>query len=117
MIAVLLTALGINALLQVPHFLPGWGSDPGLLSAQQAVCAITGLAAGLSAWRYRPWAWIATIAYGVVTGIMITTLGPLLDLNEEARASLPLGALLVLGVCGAFAWYLRRTLAAPRSVA
>lgn len=108
-VAVLLFAMGLNALVQVPRFLPGWGDDPPALSALQALCATAGLGAGFGAWRRQAWAWIAALLYGLATGTMILSLGPLLGLSEGERKGLPLGATMVVALCACFAWYLRRT--------
>jgi hypothetical protein len=109
-VAVLLTACGLNALVQVPHSIPGWGNDPVLLSTLQALCAAAGLSAGIGAWRGRAWAWIPALLYGATTGAMIASLGPLLDLDAQARAALPMSGVAVFVVAGAMAWYLRRAL-------
>lgn len=110
-VAVILTACGLNALVQVPHSIPGWGNDPVLLSALQALCAAAGLGAGVGAWRGRPWAWVPALLYGAVTGAMIASLGRLLDLDADARAALPASGAAVFVVGAAMAWYLRRAIA------
>jgi hypothetical protein len=114
-VAVILTACGLNALVQVPHFIPGWGSDPILLSGLQALCATAGLSAGIAAWRGRAWAWIPALLYGVITGAMIAALGPLLDLDAGARAALPMSGAVVVLVASAMAWYLWRALGPART--
>lgn len=112
-IAVLLVALGINALVQVPRFVPGWGNDPGLLSLEQLVVGLVGVTAGATAWRHRSSAWILTIAWGVATCILLLSLAPLLDLEPEAAVGIRYGTLVIVAITAWFAWYLRRVLAPP----
>lgn len=112
-IAVLLTALGLNALVQVPQFLPGWGNDPGLLSVEQLVVGLVGVAAGVSAWRHRPSAWVLAIAWGATTCILLLSLAPLLDIEPEAAVGIRYGTLVIVAITAWFAWYLRRVLAPP----
>lgn len=115
-VAVILTACGLNALVQVPRFVPGWGNDPVLLSALQALGAASGLSAGIAAWRGRAWAWVPALLYGAITGAMIASLGPLLDLDAEARAALPKSGAAVFALGAAMAWYLRRAISPARLV-
>lgn len=112
-IAVLLFALGLNALVQVPQFLPGWGNDPKLLSAEQLVVGLVGVTAGFAAWRHHASAWVLTIAWGVATCGMLLSLAPLLELEPEAAVGIRYGTLVIVGLTAWFAWYLRRVLARP----
>jgi hypothetical protein len=106
--SVVFGAAGLNALVQVPNDFPGLSDEPTILWAFQAVIGACGIAAAYGAWRYRRWSWIAGLAYAVITSGMILALGPILDLDADAREQLPLGAGLVLVVTGLLAWYLRR---------
>jgi hypothetical protein len=90
---------------------PGTSDEPTILWAFQAVIALCGLGAAYGAWRYRAWSWVAALGYAVITSGMILGLGPILDLDAEAREQLPLGAGLVFVVTGLLAWYLRRATA------
>ncbi len=107
-IGVLLTALGINALVQVPQFLPGWGNDPWQLSLEQLLTGVAGVAAGVAAWRHRPTAWILTVVWGALTVLLLLSLPPLLELEPEAGAGIRYGSLVVVALTAWFAWYLRR---------
>lgn len=112
-IAVLLTALGINALVQVPQFLPGWGNDPGLLSLEQLVTGVLGVAAGMSAWRHQSTAWVLAIVWGAMTCVLLLSLPPLLELDAEAAVGIRYGALVILAVTALIALYLRHVLVRP----
>jgi hypothetical protein len=114
LVAVLLFALGLNALAQVPQFLPGWGDDPPLLSLQQAAVGVAGLAAGYGAWRGRAWAWRVTALWAVLTGILIMSLPALLALPPESVNGIRAGAAVVIAIGAGCAWYLRR-LSQPRT--
>ena len=109
--AVVFAVAGLNALVQVPNDFPGISDEPTILWAFQTVIALCGLGAAYGAWRYRAWSWLAALGYAVITSGMILGLGPILDLDAEAREQLPLGAGLVFVVTGLLAWYLRRATA------
>lgn len=112
-IAVLLIALGINALSQVPQFLPAWGNDPASLSAEQFVVGIAGIAAGMTAWRHQASAWILAIVWGVLTCILLLSLPPLLELDAEAAVGIRYGAAVIVAVTALIALYLRHVLVRP----
>ena len=112
-IAIVMFAGGLNALLQVPQFLPRFGSDPALLSLQQAWCGVVGLWAAVAGWKHRANAWIPTLAYGVLTAVLIISLGRLLELDAAAAKALWVPAVVILVVVGGAAAFLRVALA-PR---
>ncbi len=108
-IAVILVLLSVNAIHQSVGALVGWNTDPPLLTAFQFASGTSALAAAIGTWRRARWAPSLALVYGVVTGIMIASLGPLLDLDENARAGLPFGAAIVVLIGIALAFLIRRT--------
>lgn len=108
-IAVILVLLCVNAIIQAIGTLIGWNNDPPLLTAFQFAAGGSALCAAVGTWRRERWAPAMAVAYGIITGIMIASLGPLLELDEQARAGLPLGAAIVVLIGGALAWGIRRT--------
>lgn len=105
---------GLNALVQVPGELPGLSDEPTILWAWQSVIGVCGVLAAYAGSTGRPWAWKPALGYAILASAMILSLGPILDLDADARESLPLGAGAVLAVTGALAWYLRRALTPRR---
>ena len=112
-VAVIFLLLAINALLQVALVPLGRSGDPRPLTLLQALVGIAGLAAAWGSWTGARWSPAAAALYGVVTAGMLTSLPWLLDLPAEASGGIMVGAVVVLALSLALAWYLRRTLAAP----
>lgn len=107
-VAVIFGACWLNAWLQAGRDLVGIDSNPMPLTLLQLVSGAAALAATLGAWTRRPWAPVAAVLYGIVTGIMIIAVGPLLGLAAEERQALPAGAAAILVTALVLAWYLRR---------
>jgi hypothetical protein len=112
-VAVLFLLLAVNALSQGIRLLLGWDTGPLLLELQQYACGLAALAAATGAWMGRRWSAVGAALYGVLTGILIASLAPLMGLPPEARPGLWLASALVLTVSLVLAWYLRRALARP----
>jgi hypothetical protein len=106
-ISALLALAALNAGAQAVLPLFGMSNDPGVLMAMQAVCAVAGGAAAFGAWRGRTWAPWMTVVSGAVTGGMIISLGPMLDLGEEAQKGLLASGGGILVFCALLAWALR----------
>lgn len=104
-----LVLLAANALVQGLGALVGWRDDPARLIAFQLASGSTALAAALGTWRGARWAPYLAVAYGVITAVMIASLGPMLALDDAERAGLPAGAAAVLVVALCLAWGIRRT--------
>jgi hypothetical protein len=117
LVALLFAALAANAYAQVVRSLLGLDDEPTILLLLQCASGTAAAAAAVGSWRERAWAPWAAALYGVITGAMIAALGPILDLDADARGGLWAGAAVLLALGGGCAWYLRRTLrrAAPRS--
>ena len=109
-VAVVFLLFGLNAFAQMAATLFGSGGDPLLLVLLQTLVGAAGIATAIGAWRARPWAAASALAYGVITGGMIISLGPMLDLEADARPGLLVGGITVLLIGVAAAWYLRRAL-------
>jgi hypothetical protein len=97
-----------NAWVQVVLHLRSADPDPPLLALLQTGSGALALATALGAWRMRTWAAPSSVAYGLLTGGMVTALGAILALDAEDRAGLLPGGAAVLLVSLAFAWYLHR---------
>lgn len=97
-----------NAWGQVVIHLQPTSAEPPLLTLLQTGSGALALAVALGAWRMRARSAPIAVAYGAFTGGMIAALGPILALDADERAGLPLGAAAVLLVSLALAWYLRR---------
>lgn len=108
-LAVVFAALTVNAWGQVILALMGRAGDPPMLVALQLLIGATGAAAAWGAWTGARWTPAASLAYGLVTAGMLVALGPLVDVEPDARRGLWLGAAIVLALSVAAAWYLRRT--------
>jgi peptidoglycan/LPS O-acetylase OafA/YrhL len=107
-VALLFLLLWGNAWVQVVMQLRSTRPDPPLLTVLQTASGALALAAALGAWRLRTWAAPSALAYGVLTGAMITALGPILALDADERAGLIPGGASVLLISVALAWYLHR---------
>lgn len=109
-VAIIFALLALNAWLQVALVPLGRSDDPTTLTLLQALIGATAMLAAAGSWSGARWAPAAALSYGIVTGAMIVLLGPLLDLEPDARNGLWFGALVVLAVSAGLAWYLRRSL-------
>ncbi|MFO0594638.1 MAG: hypothetical protein U0228_05025 [Myxococcaceae bacterium] len=106
-VGALLVAIGLNALQQVPGELPGLSAEPTVLWVFQLAVGLSGVGGGLAAWLGKPWAWKLALACAVSCGATIAVLGPVLSLDAEERAWLPLTGLAVSVVLAGLAAYLR----------
>lgn len=90
--------------------------EPPPLSIMQAIVATLAALSAVGAWRGTRWGAWTGLAYGLVTGGMILSLGALLDMDAAARRGLWAAAIPVI-VFGIWAfWYLRRAAErAPRA--
>lgn len=114
LLAVVFTVFGLNAWAQVFNAAIGGSDDPTALIILQTLVGTTGIAAAWGSWRGARWAPVAALMYGVVTAVMLASLGPLLDLAPEEVRGIWVGAAAVL-LFGVWAgWYLRRREQATR---
>lgn len=75
----------------------------------QLAAAALALASAVGLWRRARWAPMVIGVWGVESAAMVVLLGPILDLEPEARAGLWPGALVILALAALCVWYARRT--------
>ena len=107
-LVVVFALLALNAWAQVVLVPFGRSDDPPLLTALQLLIGAAGGLAAWGGWIGARWAPLAALGYGIVTAVMLLALTPLLDLGEEARGGLWVGAAVILAFTAWSAWYLRR---------
>ena len=108
-LVVVFTLFGLNAWVQVINAAIGGSDDPMALVILQTLVGTAGTAAAWGTWSGARWAPVAAMSYGVVTAVMLVSLGPLLDLAAEEMRGIWTGAAAVL-LFGLWAgWYLRRS--------
>jgi peptidoglycan/LPS O-acetylase OafA/YrhL len=88
----------------------GRSSEPPVLSTLQFLSGCASYAAMHATIRHRPWAWVASLVFGVLCAILIIAVGPVIGLDADERRGLIPGALSVLMVGGGLALYLRNAL-------
>lgn len=113
-LAVVFALLALSAAMEAVRGALQPHDEPPPLSVMQAIVATLAALSAVGAWRLTRWgAWTA-LAYGLVAGGMIASLGRLLDLDAEARRGLWTGAAAVI-LFGVWAWwYLRRAVRRAR---
>jgi hypothetical protein len=102
-VAVLFALLSLNAFLEVVS-----SDSPPMLRALQALVGATAAATAWGAWTAARWSPVLATLYGLTAGGMVASLGPMLDMPVEERGGLWVGAVVILVVSLACAWYLRR---------
>ena len=108
MLAAILALLSLNALAQVALVALGGSHDPATLVVLQLLVGASGAAAAWGTWRSAHWAGAAAVAFGVIAGGMLASLGPILDLPADARGPLQMAAVGMALFGAGTAWYLRR---------
>jgi hypothetical protein len=108
-LAIVLGILGATALVEMLLTLAGVVDDPRPLAVFQGCMAVTAIAGAVGSWRMSRWAPVAALLYGAVTTSMLLVLGPLINLDAEARRGLLSGAASALLFALWAAWYLRRS--------
>jgi len=99
--------LALNAWAQVAEVVLRRATMPLALSLFQLSSGAAAYAASVGTFRRRPWAWKASLAWGLITAVMIASLEALLDLPPDSRGGLVTGAISCLLVGGGLALYLR----------
>ncbi len=92
----------------------GLDSDYRILTLLKLVSGACAYAAAVGTFRRRPWAWVASLLYGVVTAVLILAVGPVAGLDAEERKGLIWGATSMLLIGAGLALYLRNVLRPPR---
>jgi hypothetical protein len=107
-LALIFAFLALNAWAQVALRVIGRSDDPLMLSVLQSLIGVAGTAAAWATWTSARWAPIAALAHGASTAGMLIALGPMLDLEPDARGGILIGAAAVFIFGLVSAWYLRR---------
>lgn len=94
--AVVFGLLALNAWAQAASILLGRSDDPPVLAGLQFLVGAAGAATAWGIWSQAAWAWIAAIAYGVVTAGMLLMLPSLIALPAEALTGIRSGAAVVM---------------------
>ncbi len=115
-IVALLTAAGLNALLQVFNEISD--PEPGslMLGALQFATAISALLAAIAVARRDTRAPAVILAWGAISASLVVLLEPLGFVEAADRMGLWQGAAALLAIAATLCWYVRRTLV-PRTAA
>lgn len=104
---VLLGLCGLNAAIQAIMVGVGVWNDTSPLPYIQAVIAAIGLGGAVGAWKLREWSAWAAVAYGIVTGAMVSQLPRWVEMPEEAVKGLTFSAIVIVLVGVGMAWGIR----------
>ena len=110
-LVVVFALLGLSAWWQVVGDVLDRSNEPPILTGWQVLVGAMALGAAWGSWRGARWAPVFALLYGAITGAMIASLPPILDLPAESRRGLWLGAAIVLAFGIWSAWWMRRSLA------
>jgi hypothetical protein len=111
-ITVLFAFFALQAWGEVARVVLQRASKPATISLLQLFGGAAAYAAAIGTFRRRPWAWRASIAWGLLTTALLMSLGPLLDLPAEARPGLAISAVSILLLSAGLALYLRSVIKA-----
>jgi len=114
-LAVVFLLLALAAWWQVFNDVTGASNEPRILTELQAIIGALALAAGWGTWTGARWAPVFALLYGLITGGMIYSIGPILDLKPEERRGLWFGAVLLIVFGIVSAWWLRRSIQRARA--
>lgn len=106
-ITVLFAFLTLEAWGEVIQVAVGLDRQPLALSLFQLFGGGAAYATAIGTFRRRAWAWRTALAWGLVTAVMLMSLGPILDRPAEESRGIAVGALAVLMMGAGFALYLR----------
>jgi putative Ca2+/H+ antiporter (TMEM165/GDT1 family) len=113
-LAVIFTLFALSAWWQVVQDLAGGNDSPRLLTLLQAVIGAIAVATAWGSWIGARWAPLFALLYGVITGGMVASLGPILDLPAASRNGLWSGGAIIFLFGLWSAWWLRRSLRRDR---
>jgi peptidoglycan/LPS O-acetylase OafA/YrhL len=114
-LAVVFALLALSAWWQVVNDVMDRANEPAILTGWQVLVGATGAAAAWSSWKGARWAPAFALLYGVITGVMVASLVPILSLPAESRNGLWTGAALIIAFGTWSAWWLRRSLQRERA--
>jgi hypothetical protein len=108
LLALLFTLASLSHAWQLASVALGWNDEPAPLTVAHAVALAAGVTAAYGAWTGARWAPWGALAWGAATAALLASLGPVLDLPDEARPGLLGSAAGTLAVAALIAWYLWR---------
>jgi hypothetical protein len=114
-LAVVFVVLGLSAWWQVVNDFTGGSDEPRILTGLQVIIGAIAGATAWGSWVGARWAPAVALLYGVITGGMVVSLGPMLDLPAESRSGLWMGGAIILVFALFSAWWLRRSLRRERT--
>lgn len=111
-VALLLTAAGLNALYPVSNDI--LDPEPGslMLGVLQFATATSSIISAIAVVRQHRWAHFAIAAWGAIAAAMVVLLEPLGFVDALDRTGLWQGAAAILASAAAMIWYVRRRSAA-----
>lgn len=116
LMAIFFALLALSAFREAfAAFLPS-EDDPLALVILQVAVGTAAVVAAVGSWRGARWSPWAAVAYGVIAGGMIASLGWVLGLPAEDQPGLLVGGASALAISLACAWYLRRATTRPDPV-
>jgi hypothetical protein len=111
-ITVLFAFLTLEAWGEVVEVAIGRDRQPLSLSLFQLFGGAAAYATAIGTFRRRPWAWRTALAWGLITAVMLLSLGTILGLPAEESKGIAMGAVAVLMMGAGFALYLRSVIKA-----
>jgi hypothetical protein len=106
-ITVLFAFITLQAWGDVIQVAVGRIRQPLALSLFKLFSGAASYATAIGTFRRRAWAWRTALAWGLVTTLMLMSLGTILDLPAEERRGIGMGAFAVLMMGAGFALYLK----------
>lgn len=87
--------------------------DPRILLAEHVLVFVSAVVAAVGLWRGSRWSPWALAAFGIITAVLVVSLGPLLALDHGARSGLWTGAATIVVLTAVAVWYANRRVASP----
>jgi peptidoglycan/LPS O-acetylase OafA/YrhL len=112
LLVILFALLALNGFEEALKRLIDPADTPVALAWLQLITGSLATAAGIGLWRRTRWAPIVIVLWGLEAATMVVLLGPILQLEADARAGLWPGAVAILVIAGLCTWYAKRTLVA-----
>ena len=84
------------------------GHDPRLVTLGYAIVLVTGLVAAYALWRGLDWGPGALGLNGLITAVVVVSLGPLLSIPPEGRRGLWIGGAVIVLLTAVGFWYTQR---------
>lgn len=111
--AALLGVAALGDVWDIASWMAGWNDEPYSILIIHSLLFIVATASAIGLWRARRWSIGAVVLWGVGTAAFIVGLGPILALDQKARAGLWTGAAAVLVFALVVAAYARKHVDGP----